>query len=91
MATHRTHYHVCLGSDGNRKVSEIWNSREPVEALPGERLMPILASGIQFANPGHLEVHNIVEGLTIGRGGANRESSRRVRAVMQARSSWEVA
>ena len=42
-------YHVCFGSDGNLKVSEIWNSREQFEAF-GKRLMPILAgAGIQFA------------------------------------------
>ena len=30
-------YHVCFGSDGNLKVSEIWNSREQFE---GERPAP---------------------------------------------------
>ena len=56
-------YHVCFGSDGNLKVSEIWNSREQFEAF-GKRLMPILAGvGIQFANPPDIfEVHNIVKG-----------------------------
>ena len=56
-------YHVCFGSDGNLKVSEIWNSREQFEAF-GERLMPILAGvGIQFANPPDIfDVHNIVKG-----------------------------
>ena len=56
-------YHVSFGSDGNLKVSEIWNSREQFEAF-GKRLMPILASvGIQFTNPPDIfEVHNIVKG-----------------------------
>ena len=56
-------YHVCFSSDGNLKVSEIWNSREQFEAF-GKRLMPILAGvGIQFANPPDIfEVHNIVKG-----------------------------
>ena len=56
-------YHVCFGSDGNLKVSEIWNSREQFEAF-GKRLMPILAgAGIQVANPPDIfEVHNIVKG-----------------------------
>ena len=55
-------YHVCFGSDGDLKVSEIWNSREQFEAF-GERLMPILAgAGIQFTNPPDIfEVHNIVK------------------------------
>jgi hypothetical protein len=56
-------YHVCFGPEGNRRVSEIWASREQFEAF-GERLMPILAgAGIQFANPPDVfEVHNIVKG-----------------------------
>jgi hypothetical protein len=56
-------YHVCFGSDGNLKVSEIWNSREQFEAF-GKRLQPILAgAGIQFANPPDIfDVHNIVKG-----------------------------
>ena len=56
-------YHVCFGSDGNLKVSEIWNSREQFEAF-GKRLMPILAgAGIQFTNPPDIfEVHNIIKG-----------------------------
>ncbi len=53
-------YHVCFGSDGNLRVSEIWDSREQFEAY-GERLMPILAdTGIEFSGePEILEVHNI--------------------------------
>ena len=56
-------YHVCFGSDGNLKVSEIWNSREQFEAF-GKRLMPILAgAGIQLASPPDIfEVHNIDKG-----------------------------
>ena len=53
-------YHVCFGSDGNLRVSEIWDSREQLEAY-GERLMPILADvGIEFSSePEIFEVHNI--------------------------------
>ena len=53
-------YHVCFGSDGNLRVSEIWDSREQFEAY-GERLMPILADvGIEFSGePEIFEVHNI--------------------------------
>ncbi len=53
-------YHVCFGSEGNLRVSEIWDSREQMDAF-GERLMPILADvGIEFsAAPEILEVHNI--------------------------------
>lgn len=53
-------YHVCFGSDGNLKVSEIWDSREQLDAF-GERLMPILADiGIEPGEPEIVEIHNIV-------------------------------
>jgi len=54
-------YHVCFGSEGNLRVSEIWDSREQFEAF-GKRLMPILAeAGIELsAEPEVLEVHNIL-------------------------------
>ena len=53
-------YHVCFGSEGNLRVSEIWDSREQFEAF-GERLMPILTdAGIEFSGePDVFEVHNI--------------------------------
>jgi hypothetical protein len=54
-------YHVCFGSEGTLRVSEIWDSRQQLEAF-GERLMPLLADvGIQFSGePEIFEVHNIV-------------------------------
>lgn len=53
-------YHVCFGSDGNLRVSEIWDSREQLDAF-GERLMPVLAEiGIEPGEPELLEIHNIV-------------------------------
>ena len=52
-------YHVCFGSAGNLRVSEIWDSREQWEAF-GERLMPVLADiGIQPGEPDVFAVHNI--------------------------------
>jgi hypothetical protein len=53
-------YHVCFGSEGDLRVSEIWDSREQFEAF-GERLMPVLAdSGVEFSGePEIYEVHNI--------------------------------
>src|SRR6188508_2740260 len=70
-------YHVCFGSDGNLKVSEIWNSREQFEAF-GERLMPILAgAGIQFANPPDIfDVHNIVKGSQLRTAARSRIANR---------------
>jgi hypothetical protein len=54
-------YHVCFGSDGNLRVSEIWDSKEQLEAF-GERLMPLLAEvGIDPGKPEVLEVHSIVK------------------------------
>jgi hypothetical protein len=53
-------YHVCFGSAGNLRVSEIWDSREQLDAF-GERLMPVLAEvGIDPGQPEILEIHNIV-------------------------------
>jgi hypothetical protein len=55
-------YHVCFGSDGNLTVSEIWDSREQLEAW-GEKLMPVLTeAGIEFSGePEVFEVHNLVK------------------------------
>ncbi len=53
-------YHVCFGSEGSLRVSEVWDSQQQLEAF-GERLMPILAEvGIEPGEPETLEIHNIV-------------------------------
>jgi hypothetical protein len=54
--------HVCFGSDGTLRVSEIWDSREQLEAY-GQQLMPILADvGIELSGePEIFEVHNIIK------------------------------
>jgi hypothetical protein len=54
--------HVFFGSEGDLRVSEIWDSREQLEAF-GERLMPILVdTGIEFSGePEILEVHKIIK------------------------------
>ena len=54
-------YHVCFGSEGNLRVSEIWDSREQFEAF-GEKLMPILTdAGIEFSGePEIFEVYNAI-------------------------------
>jgi hypothetical protein len=55
-------YHVCFGSDGSLRVSEIWASKEKFEAF-GPRLMPILSDiGIDPGEPEILSVHNSVKG-----------------------------
>ena len=55
-------FHVCFGSAGNLRVSEIWDSQEQLEAY-GEKLMPLLADvGIEFSGePEIFEVHNIIK------------------------------
>ena len=54
-------YHVCFGSEGNLRVSEIWESKSQWEAF-GERLMPLLQEvGIEPGEPEILEIHNIIE------------------------------
>ncbi|HYH58338.1 MAG TPA: hypothetical protein VD790_03840 [Thermoleophilaceae bacterium] len=53
--------HVCFGSDGDLRVSEIWDSREKFDAF-AERLVPALQeAGIEFS--GEPEVYQ-VHGLT---------------------------
>jgi hypothetical protein len=54
-------YHCCYLVDGSVRVSEVWDSREQLEAF-GERLMPLLAEvGIDPGQPEMLEVHNVVK------------------------------
>ena len=54
-------YHVCFGSDGNLRVSEVWDSQEKLDSF-GERLMPVLADiGIDPGKPEVMEIHNIVK------------------------------
>lgn len=55
-------YHVCFGTDGDLRVSEIWDSQEQFEAF-GARLMPLLAdAGIEFSGaPDVFEVHKIIK------------------------------
>jgi hypothetical protein len=53
--------HVLFGSDGDLRVSEIWDSPQQLQAF-GDQLMPILTDiGIQFSGePDVFEVHNLV-------------------------------
>ena len=55
-------YHVCFGSAGNLRVSEIWDSPEQFAAF-GERLMPILAeAGIEMSSePEIFDVHATIK------------------------------
>jgi hypothetical protein len=53
-------YHVAFGSEGNVRVSEIWDSKEQFETF-GKRLTPLLQeAGIEMSSPPELiEIHNI--------------------------------
>jgi hypothetical protein len=53
--------HVLFGSEGDLKVSEIWDSPEQLQAF-GDRLMPILSEiGIEFSGPPDVfEVRNLI-------------------------------
>ncbi len=55
-------YHVAFRSNGDLRVSEIWDSRERFEVF-GERLMPVLKDvGIELSGePEMLEIHNIIK------------------------------
>ena len=74
-------YHVCFGSDGNLRVSEIWDSKGQWEAF-GERLMPLLHDvGIKPGEPEILAIHNTIKrkpnespGSGSGSGGGYREA-----------------
>ncbi|MGY1632972.1 hypothetical protein ACI784_14825 [Geodermatophilus sp. SYSU D01186] len=52
--------HVLFGTDGDLKVSEIWDSPEQLAAF-GEHLLPVLAEvGVQAAGePEVFELHNL--------------------------------
>ena len=53
--------HVCFGSDGDLRVSEVWESREQLEAFQ-ERLMPVLKEGgvdVESREPEVLDVHSV--------------------------------
>ncbi len=55
-------YEICFGSEGNLKVSQVWDTQQQLEAF-GERLRPILAEmGIDSGEPEVVEVHNIIKG-----------------------------
>lgn len=54
-------YHVCFGSEGSLRVSEIWDSKEQLDAF-GERLMPVLSAvGIDPGQPELMDIHNIIK------------------------------
>ena len=55
-------FHVFFGEEGDMHVSEVWDSREQLQAF-GERLMPILADiGIEFSGEADIyEVQNLVK------------------------------
>lgn len=53
-------YEICYGSDGNLKVSQVWDTQEQLDAF-GARLMPILSElGINPGQPETHEVHNVI-------------------------------
>ena len=76
-------YHIFFGSEGDLQVSEVWDSREKLEAF-GERLMPILAEvGIEFSGPPEI----FVDGIRMALAGRIRRSRPDLRNHRRARSS----
>ena len=55
-------FHVLFGSEGDLRVSEIWDSQEQLQAF-GEGMMPILTDvGVEFSSaPEIFEVHNTIK------------------------------
>jgi hypothetical protein len=57
----RTRGPCVLRTDGDLRLSEIWDSQERLQAF-GERLMPLLAElGVEPGEPELLEVYNLVQ------------------------------
>jgi hypothetical protein len=55
-------YEICFGSEGKLKVSQVWDTREHMDAF-GQRLMPILQEyGIDPGPPEVVDVHNVIRG-----------------------------
>ena len=53
--------HILFGEDGNLRVSEVWDSRESLEAA-GEKVIPIMGeAGIELGEPEIFEIQNIVK------------------------------
>jgi hypothetical protein len=53
--------HVCFGSDGDMRVSEVWESREKLEAFQ-EGLMPLLNEAgidVESGEPEFFDVHAV--------------------------------
>jgi len=54
-------YHIAYLSDSGLRVSEVWSTKDQLDAF-GERLMPVLTDvGIDPGEPELLEVHNVVQ------------------------------
>ena len=54
-------YEICFGSGDKLRVSQVWDSKEQLDAF-GARLSPILAElGIDPGEPEVVEVHNIIK------------------------------
>jgi hypothetical protein len=54
-------YEICFGSGDKMKVSQVWDSREQLDAF-GKRLMPILAGlAIDPGEPEVVEVHHTIK------------------------------
>ncbi len=54
-------YEICFGSGDKHKVSQVWDTKEQMDAF-GARLAPILAElGINPGEPEVVEVHNIIK------------------------------
>ena len=54
-------YEICFGSDDHLKVSQVWDSKEQLDAF-GDRLRPVLTElGINPGEPEVLEVHNTIK------------------------------
>jgi len=52
-------YHVCFGSDGQLQITEIWSSREQLEAYLQWLRLVLSRVGIDPGKPEVLEIHRV--------------------------------
>jgi hypothetical protein len=52
--------HYCIGTDGDLRISEVWNSREDFEESGGRLVAALAALGVDAGEPDVLDVHRII-------------------------------
>lgn len=53
--------HVCFGTDGNLRVSEVWDSREQFDAIAPKLMSTLAELGIDAGEPEFMPVHKVIK------------------------------